>query len=77
MAGIGIGQLADYMIDDKLASGALVALLPQRISARSGLYMYYQQRTQMPARATGVLILWWGSSPRRYISEGGANREVR
>jgi DNA-binding transcriptional LysR family regulator len=55
LAGIGIGQLANYMIDDKLASGALVALLPQRISASSGLYMYYQQRTQMPARVRGFI----------------------
>jgi DNA-binding transcriptional LysR family regulator len=49
-AGVGVGQLAGYMIERDLASGALVHLLPQLTSADRGVFMYYQQRTQMPLR---------------------------
>ena len=48
--GIGIGQLGQYMVDDALASGALVALLPEFVTSNNAIYMYYQQRTQMPVR---------------------------
>jgi DNA-binding transcriptional LysR family regulator len=49
-AGVGIGQLAAYMVDRDLADGALVHLLPQTTTVNSGVFMYYQQRTQMPQR---------------------------
>ncbi|MFC0401592.1 LysR family transcriptional regulator [Paraburkholderia rhizosphaerae] len=48
--GIGIGQLATYMIQQDLDDGSLVPLLPQLSSARLSVFMYYPQRTQMPSR---------------------------
>jgi DNA-binding transcriptional LysR family regulator len=48
--GMGIGQLALFMIQRELASGALVPLLPDTITSNNGVFMYYQQRTQMPLR---------------------------
>jgi DNA-binding transcriptional LysR family regulator len=50
LAGIGIGQLSLYMIKDALEQGALLPILPQMNTANGALYMYYQQRTQMPLR---------------------------
>ncbi|NRR31256.1 LysR family transcriptional regulator [Oxalobacteraceae bacterium] len=49
-AGMGIGQLVAYMIEDDLASGALVHLLPQLATSNMAVYLYYPQRTQMPLR---------------------------
>jgi DNA-binding transcriptional LysR family regulator len=49
-AGIGIGQLTDYMIGDDLETGKLIPLLPQFASARLGLYIYYPQRERIPLR---------------------------
>lgn len=48
--GIGIGQLTRYAIEDDLARGTLIALLPQYDSARQKLYLYYPQRKQLPLR---------------------------
>ncbi|QET04685.1 MULTISPECIES: LysR family transcriptional regulator [Cupriavidus] len=49
-AGIGIGQLSAYMVQEDLAAGRLVAILPQYDSNNVGLYMYYPHRTHMPVR---------------------------
>jgi DNA-binding transcriptional LysR family regulator len=49
-AGLGIGQLALYMLDDDLETGKLVQLLPQQVASGGGVYMYYAQRTRMPLR---------------------------
>jgi DNA-binding transcriptional LysR family regulator len=49
-SGIGIGQLATYMVQQDLDDGTLVPLLPQLSSARLSVFMYYPQRTQMPSR---------------------------
>jgi DNA-binding transcriptional LysR family regulator len=49
-AGMGIGQLIWYMVERDLASGRLVQLLPQTVTYSNGIFMYYQQRTQMPLR---------------------------
>jgi DNA-binding transcriptional LysR family regulator len=49
-AGVGIGQLALYMIGDDLETGRLVQLLPQQSASAGGVYMYYAQRTRMPLR---------------------------
>jgi DNA-binding transcriptional LysR family regulator len=49
-AGLGIGQLPDYMIADDLAAGALVRVLPEFSTSRLSLYMYYPQRKQLPTR---------------------------
>ncbi|CDG83671.1 LysR family transcriptional regulator [Janthinobacterium agaricidamnosum] len=55
LAGVGIGQLALYLIADELAQGRLVAILPQLATANGGLYMYYPQRTQMPLRVRNFI----------------------
>lgn len=49
-AGIGIGQLSGYMVNADLRSGKLTQLLPELATANGAVYMYYQQRTQMPLR---------------------------
>jgi DNA-binding transcriptional LysR family regulator len=49
-AGLGIGQLPDYMIAEDLAAGALVQILPAYATSRQGVYMYYPQRKQLPTR---------------------------
>ena len=48
--GMGIGQMPVFMIEKELASGALVPLLTSTATANNGVFMYYQQRTQMPLR---------------------------
>ncbi len=48
--GVGIGQLAGYMIDADLASGRLVHLLPELDTRSAGFYLYYPQRTRIPSR---------------------------
>ena len=50
IGGLGIGQLPVFMVEKELASGALVPLLTQTASFNHGVFMYYQQRTQMPLR---------------------------
>jgi DNA-binding transcriptional LysR family regulator len=49
-AGAGIGQLSRYMVRNDLEAGRLVHLLPELVTANGAVYMYYQQRTQMPHR---------------------------
>jgi len=49
-AGVGIGQLAVYMLGDDLEQGRLLHLLPQQLGSGGGVYMYYAQRTRMPLR---------------------------
>ncbi|WP_420995418.1 LysR family transcriptional regulator [Cupriavidus sp. 30B13] len=49
-AGIGIGQLTAYMVQDDLDAGRLVAILPGYGSNNVGLYMYYPRRTHIPVR---------------------------
>lgn len=63
VAGIGIGQLSQYMINDALADGSLVAILPRLTTANKGLYMYYQQRTQMPLRVRNFIDFIAQASP--------------
>jgi len=49
-AGVGIGQLALYMVERDLAEGRLVHLLPTHVTANAAVYMYYPQRSRMPMR---------------------------
>jgi len=49
-AGVGIGQLALYMVERDLAEGRLVHLLPSQVTANAAVYMYYPQRSRMPMR---------------------------
>ncbi|KAA6120775.1 LysR family transcriptional regulator [Cupriavidus cauae] len=49
-AGMGIGQLAAYMIHGDLVSGRLKPVLTDYSASNIGLYMYFPHRTQMPTR---------------------------
>lgn len=49
-AGMGIGQLAAYMIHADLVSGRLKPVLTDYSASNIGLYMYFPHRTQMPTR---------------------------
>lgn len=49
-AGIGIGQLPTYMIQEDLEAGSIVVVLPQHSTTRLGVFMYYPQRERIPAR---------------------------
>jgi DNA-binding transcriptional LysR family regulator len=46
----GIGQMPVFMIERELAEGLLIPLLPGTVTCNNGVFMYYQQRTQMPLR---------------------------
>ncbi len=50
MRGIGIGQLAGYLVDEEIAAGKLEHLLPELDTRNAGIYMTYPQRTRMPSR---------------------------
>jgi DNA-binding transcriptional LysR family regulator len=63
--GMGIGQLAAYMIEDQLASGALVPLLTSTLSSNNGVFMYYPQRTQMPLRVRHFIDFILERAPAR------------
>lgn len=50
LAGLGIGQLDSINATPFIRSGDLVPLLVRHTSERMGLYLYYAQRRDMPAR---------------------------
>lgn len=50
LAGVGIGQIPNYIAAPLMRDGRLVHLLPKHISARIGLYVYYPQRAQLPQK---------------------------
>jgi DNA-binding transcriptional LysR family regulator len=50
LAGIGIGQIPNYIAAPLVRDGRLVHLLPKHVSARIGLYLYYPQRAQLPQK---------------------------
>jgi DNA-binding transcriptional LysR family regulator len=64
--GIGIGQLAAYMAEADIAAGRLVHLLPHTVTVNSGVYMYYQQRTQMPQRVRQFIDFASERAPRLF-----------
>jgi DNA-binding transcriptional LysR family regulator len=51
LAGIGIGQIPSYIAAPLIRDGRLVHLLVKHTSERIGLYLYYAQRSHLPARA--------------------------
>jgi len=63
--GLGIGQMPVFMIERELASGALVPLLTSTITANNGVFMYYQQRTQMPLRVRHFIDFMSEQAPLR------------
>ncbi|HVE52194.1 MAG TPA: LysR substrate-binding domain-containing protein, partial [Ramlibacter sp.] len=50
LQGLGIGQIDSINAAAVVRAGQLVPLLTQHVSERMGLYLYYGQRTDMPAR---------------------------
>jgi DNA-binding transcriptional LysR family regulator len=50
LGGMGVGQIDSINAAAPLRAGALVPLLVRSTSERMGLYLYYAQRTDMPAR---------------------------
>lgn len=71
-AGVGIGQLVAYMIQRDLANGDLVHLLPQLDTANNSVYMYYQQRTQMPLRVRHFIDFLAQAAPAMFPSPARA-----
>lgn len=51
LAGVGIGQIPNYVAAPLIREGRLVHLLAKHNSERMGLYIYYPQRTYVPPRA--------------------------
>lgn len=50
LAGVGIGQIPSYIAAPLVREGRLVHVLVKHNSERIGLYIYYPQRAQLPAR---------------------------
>ncbi|HEM7843599.1 TPA: substrate binding domain-containing protein, partial [Burkholderia multivorans] len=48
--GMGIGQLPAYTVEADIRAGTLVQLLPEHVSSRLGVFMYYPQRQRIPSR---------------------------
>jgi len=55
LQGLGIGRLADYMVQDKIDSGAVIPILEQYWLPIVPLYVYFHQNTQK-AKRVRVLI---------------------
>lgn len=51
LAGVGIGQIPSYIAAPLIHEGRLVHLLARHTTERIGLFIYYAQRTHLPARA--------------------------
>jgi DNA-binding transcriptional LysR family regulator len=50
LSGMAVGQLGWYMVAEDIRHGRLRHLLAHTTASYGGVYMYYQQRTQMPQR---------------------------
>jgi DNA-binding transcriptional LysR family regulator len=64
-AGIGIGQLPDYLVADELADGRLTLLLPASMTSRLGVFMFYSERERIPARVRQFIdfVMAWHELP--------------
>ncbi|MNY22147.1 LysR substrate binding domain protein [compost metagenome] len=51
------------MVQDDLAAGRLVSILPAYRSSSVGLYMYYPHRTHVPARVRRFIDFVMAASP--------------
>lgn len=67
--GIGIGQLSGYLIEDDLAAGRLVHVLPELDTRNAGIYMTYPERTRMPSRVR--LFIDYAFDAARHRLDGG------
>lgn len=52
--GLGIAQLPDYYVNDDLASGKLIALLPQYQYPYSGVWLVYPKARQASPKLTAI-----------------------
>lgn len=57
LAGMGIGQIPDYIAAPLIEAGRLERLLPAHGSERIGLYIYYPQRAHLPQRTRRFIDL--------------------
>jgi DNA-binding transcriptional LysR family regulator len=64
-AGIGIGQLPDYLVAQELADGQLALLLPASMTSRLGVFMFYSERERIPARVRQFIdfVMAWHELP--------------
>lgn len=72
LAGIGIARLPDFIIDRELASGALIAILPDWRAPPVALHLLTPPSPRRPARVE--LLIDWLSERFRNICEREANR---
>ena len=68
MRGIGIGQLAGYLVDEEIAAGKLEHLLPELDTRNAGIYMTYPQRTRMPSRVRLFIDYAYDAARKRLAS---------
>ncbi|SFU39835.1 LysR family transcriptional regulator [Pseudoduganella namucuonensis] len=71
LSGMAIGQLVSYMADPELDAGRLLHLLPETAALHGGVYMYYQQRTQMPQRVRQFIDYASERAPGMFRGRGG------
>ena len=78
LAGMAIGQLAGYMAAEHIADGTLVHLLPSTTVTSGAIYMYYQQRTQMPQRVRQFIDFASERAPGLFpqISKNGGAKTI-
>lgn len=57
VAGMGIAQLASWLIEDELASGSLVPLLPQLNTPGLPIHLLWPRKRQLLPKVTAVLDL--------------------
>jgi len=51
LAGLGISYLPDFFVDDDIAEGRLIALFPEELDERFGIYTVFAARRQISAAA--------------------------
>ncbi len=65
LAGLGIAALPDFLIEEHLATGALVPLLVQYPMPEAGLYVVRPPEAIRRARCGRSSRSWWSGSERR------------
>ena len=71
LAGLGIAMLPDFLIDEHIASGALVTLLPQYPMPEAGLYVVRPPAITRHARCACSPTCWWSGWPRNATRRPG------
>ena len=74
LAGMGVGHIARFMVDEHLASGQLVELFPHERMVFSSIYVVFPKRRNLPLKTRAFVdflrvefgkIAWTDSQPRR------------